>query len=67
MTSYVGSGRTGLGVWSSALLLLLVTGLGGPVGAVSERGKWILDVNSVSFVPVAVAVHFDVSTSVSAL
>ncbi|XP_029026540.1 transmembrane protein 87A-like isoform X3 [Betta splendens] len=47
MASYNGSGRTGLGVWPSALLLLLllVTGLSGPVGAVSESGKWIVDVS----------------------
>ncbi|XP_039985804.1 transmembrane protein 87A isoform X2 [Xiphias gladius] len=46
MASSTGPGRAGPGLWSSALLLLMLTGLTGPVGAVSEPGKWILNVDS---------------------
>lgn len=53
MASFAGPGRTGPGLWSWPLLLLLLTGLKGPVGAVTEAGKWILDINSVSFPDVA--------------
>ncbi|CAG02102.1 unnamed protein product [Tetraodon nigroviridis] len=46
MASFVGPGRTGPGLGSWPLLLLLLTGLKGPVSAISEAGKWILDVDS---------------------
>ncbi|XP_041653589.1 transmembrane protein 87A isoform X2 [Cheilinus undulatus] len=46
MAGSVGPGRTGPGLWSSVLLLMMLTGLRGPASAVSEPGKWILDVNS---------------------
>lgn len=61
MASFSGPGRTGLGLWSSALLLLVVTELSGPVNAVSEPGKWILNIDSVSSVSVAVTVDFNMS------
>ncbi|XP_031728350.1 transmembrane protein 87A isoform X4 [Anarrhichthys ocellatus] len=44
MASSAGLGRTGLGLWSLALLLVLV--LIGTVGSVSEPGKWILNIDS---------------------
>ncbi|XP_044059871.1 transmembrane protein 87A-like isoform X2 [Siniperca chuatsi] len=46
MASSAGPGRTGPGLWSLALLLLVLMGLSGPVSAVSEPGKWILNVDS---------------------
>uniref|UniRef100_UPI0037E76291 transmembrane protein 87A n=1 Tax=Semicossyphus pulcher TaxID=241346 RepID=UPI0037E76291 len=46
MAGSTGPGRTRTGLWSSALLLLVLTGLNGPVCAVSEPGKWILNVDS---------------------
>ena len=50
MASSAGPGRGGPGLWSSVLLLLLgLTGMSVPVGAVSEPGKWIVNVDSVSF------------------
>lgn len=55
MASSAGPGRTGPGFWSSALLLLVLAGLNGPVNAVSEPGKWFLNVDSVSFLIVATA------------
>lgn len=48
MASFAGPGRVGSGLWSWPLLLLLLTGLKGPVSAISEAGKWTLDVDSVS-------------------
>lgn len=44
----MGPGRTGPGLWPWPLLLLLLPGQNGPVSAISEAGKWILDVDSVS-------------------
>ncbi|XP_032366533.1 transmembrane protein 87A [Etheostoma spectabile] len=42
-----GPGRTGPGLWSSALVLtVLLAELVLPGGAVSEPGKWVLNVNS---------------------
>ncbi|XP_049432211.1 transmembrane protein 87A-like [Epinephelus fuscoguttatus] len=46
MASSSGPGLTGPGLWSSALLLLMLTGLIGPIGAVSEPGKWVVNVDS---------------------
>nr|XP_046246104.1 transmembrane protein 87A-like [Scatophagus argus]XP_046246105.1 transmembrane protein 87A-like [Scatophagus argus] len=46
MASYAGPGRYRPGVWSSAMLLLVLTGQTRPVSAVSEQGKWILNVDS---------------------
>ncbi|XP_029699400.1 transmembrane protein 87A isoform X2 [Takifugu rubripes] len=46
MASFAGPGRTGPGLWSWPLLLLLLPGQNGPVSAISEAGKWILDVDS---------------------
>ncbi|KAK2846535.1 hypothetical protein Q5P01_009534 [Channa striata] len=46
MASSTGPGRTSSGRWSSVLLLLVLTVLSGRVSAVSEPGKWILNVNS---------------------
>ncbi|XP_076590898.1 transmembrane protein 87A isoform X2 [Chaetodon auriga] len=46
MASSKDPGRTGPVLWSSALLLLALMGLSGPVSAVSEPGKWILKVDS---------------------
>ncbi|KAK1900594.1 Transmembrane protein 87A [Dissostichus eleginoides] len=49
MASSAGPGRGGPGLWSSVLLLLLgLTGMSVPVGAVSEPGKWIVNVDSES-------------------
>lgn len=48
MASFAGPGRAGSGLLSWPLLLLLLTGLKGPVSAISEAGKWTLDVDSVS-------------------
>lgn len=53
MASSVGPGRLAPGLLSSVLLLLVLTGLSGPVSAVSQPGKWILDVDSVSFLVTA--------------
>lgn len=53
MAGFVGPGRTGPGLWSLPLLLLLLPGHNGPVSAISEAGKWILDVDSVSSANVA--------------
>ncbi|XP_030007373.1 transmembrane protein 87A isoform X1 [Sphaeramia orbicularis] len=46
MASSSGPGRTGPGLWSSALVLVLLTGRFGPVRGVSEPGKWLLDIDS---------------------
>ncbi|XP_075328893.1 transmembrane protein 87A isoform X2 [Odontesthes bonariensis] len=46
MAALAGPGRTGSGLRSSALFFVLLAGLSGPVPAVSEPGKWILDVDS---------------------
>ncbi|XP_027136313.1 transmembrane protein 87A isoform X2 [Larimichthys crocea] len=46
MSSRAGPDRAGPGLRSSAVLLLLLTGLIGPVRAVSERGKWTVDIDS---------------------
>ncbi|XP_050921564.1 LOW QUALITY PROTEIN: transmembrane protein 87A-like [Lates calcarifer] len=46
MASSTGPGRAGPGLLSSLLLLLVLAWLSGPVGAVSERGKWILDIDN---------------------
>ncbi|KAF3847167.1 hypothetical protein F7725_020195 [Dissostichus mawsoni] len=48
MASSAGLGRGGPGLWSSVLLLLGLTGMSVPVGAVSEPGKWIVNVDSES-------------------
>lgn len=53
MASSAGPGRHAPGLLSSVLLLLVLTGLSGPVSAVSQPGKWILDVDSVSFLVTA--------------
>lgn len=53
MASFAGPGRTGPGLGSWPLLLLLLTGLKGPASAISEAGKWILDVDNVSVPNVA--------------
>lgn len=59
MASSSGPGRTGPGLRSSVLLLLVLvlTELSGPVVAVSEPGKWILNIDSVSFDSVAATWH----------
>ncbi|TMS07592.1 Transmembrane protein 87A [Larimichthys crocea] len=46
MSSRAGPDRAGPGLRSCAVLLLLLTGLIGPVRAVSERGKWTVDIDS---------------------
>ncbi|XP_035535539.1 transmembrane protein 87A-like [Morone saxatilis] len=46
MASSSGPGRTGPGLWAPVLLLLVLSGPSGPVGAVSEPGKWIQSVDS---------------------
>lgn len=46
MAGSAAAGRAGPGLWASALLLVLLTGLSGPVRAVSEPGKWMLNVDS---------------------
>ncbi|KAM7398828.1 hypothetical protein PAMP_018137 [Pampus punctatissimus] len=46
MASSASPGRTEPGLWSWLLLLLVLTGLSGPVNAASEPGKWILNVDS---------------------
>ncbi|CAJ1066290.1 transmembrane protein 87A isoform X2 [Xyrichtys novacula] len=46
MAGSAGPGRAGSGLWSSVLFLLLVIELNGPVCAVSEPGKWVLNVDS---------------------
>ncbi|XP_054868395.1 transmembrane protein 87A-like isoform X2 [Amphiprion ocellaris] len=48
MAGSAGPGRSGPGLWSSALLLLLLAALWAPVVSVSEPGKWIVDVDSES-------------------
>lgn len=53
MASSTGPGRAGPGLLSSLLLLLVLAWLSGPVGAVSERGKWILDIDNVSYLLVS--------------
>ncbi|XP_026154970.1 transmembrane protein 87A isoform X2 [Mastacembelus armatus] len=45
MSRSAGLGPAVPGFWSSVLLLVLAV-LNGPVGAVSEKGKWILDVDN---------------------
>ncbi|XP_051255610.1 transmembrane protein 87A-like isoform X2 [Dicentrarchus labrax] len=46
MASSTAPGRTGPGLWYPGLLLLLLSGQSGPVGAVSEPGKWIQKIDS---------------------
>ncbi|KAM7412542.1 hypothetical protein PAMA_020089 [Pampus argenteus] len=46
MASSAGPGRTEPGLWSWSLLLLVLTGLSGPVNGASEPGKWTLNVDS---------------------
>ncbi|XP_029374257.1 transmembrane protein 87A [Echeneis naucrates] len=46
MASSTGAVRAGPGLCSSVLLLLLLADISGPVSAVSEPGKWILNVES---------------------
>ncbi|XP_062242036.1 transmembrane protein 87A-like [Platichthys flesus] len=46
MAGSTGPGRPGAGLRSPALLLLLLAGVSGPVRAVSEPGKWTLNVDS---------------------
>ncbi|XP_069029274.1 transmembrane protein 87A isoform X1 [Embiotoca jacksoni] len=46
MARSVGPGRAGPGLWSSALLLLVLAAVSGPVRAVSEPGKWIQNIDS---------------------
>ncbi|GLD72758.1 transmembrane protein 87A-like protein [Lates japonicus] len=46
MASSTDPGRAGPGLLSSVLLLLVLAWLSGPVGAVSERGKWIIDIDN---------------------
>ncbi|XP_051813966.1 LOW QUALITY PROTEIN: transmembrane protein 87A-like [Acanthochromis polyacanthus] len=41
-------GRSGPGLWSSMLLLLVLAALWGPVVSVSEPGKWTVNVTSVT-------------------
>lgn len=47
---------TGPGLWCWALVLLMLAEASWPVAAVSEPGKWNLDINSVSFLLVPPAV-----------
>ncbi|MEQ2216963.1 hypothetical protein XENOCAPTIV_027027, partial [Xenoophorus captivus] len=49
MSGSVGPGRTGNGRCFSAVLLLLLMGFTASVWAVSEPGKWTVDIDSVSF------------------
>lgn len=49
MAGSAGPVRSGSALWSSALFLLVLAGCCGPVSGVSEPGKWILNVDSVSF------------------
>ncbi|XP_035987395.1 transmembrane protein 87A isoform X1 [Fundulus heteroclitus] len=46
MADSVGSGRTGSGLCSSAVLLVLLAGVTGPVRATSEPGKWTENIHS---------------------
>ncbi|XP_072247986.1 transmembrane protein 87A isoform X2 [Leuresthes tenuis] len=46
MATLAGPGRTGSGLWSSALLFVLLVVLNGPVPALAEQGKWTLNVDS---------------------
>ncbi|XP_060929063.1 transmembrane protein 87A-like [Limanda limanda] len=46
MLGSTGPGRPGSGLRSPVLLLLLLAGASGPVGAVSEPGRWTLNVDS---------------------
>ncbi|KAM4590256.1 transmembrane protein 87A-like [Fundulus diaphanus] len=46
MAGSVGSGRTGSGLCSSAVLLVLLAGVTGPVRATSEPGKWTENIQS---------------------
>lgn len=56
MASFMGPGRTGPGLRCWALALLMLAEASWPVAAVSEPGKWDLDINSVSFLLVPPAV-----------
>lgn len=47
---------TGPGLWCWALVLLMLAEANWPVAAVSEPGKWDLDINNVSFLLVPPAV-----------
>ncbi|XP_060890286.1 transmembrane protein 87A-like, partial [Labrus mixtus] len=46
MASSAGPRRSGPGLWSSVLLLMLLSVLNGSVCALSEQGKWVLNVDS---------------------
>ncbi|XP_035768134.1 transmembrane protein 87A [Neolamprologus brichardi] len=46
MASFTGPGRTGPGLRCWALVLLMLAEVSWPVAAVSEPGKWDLDINS---------------------
>ncbi|XP_063348783.1 transmembrane protein 87A-like isoform X2 [Pelmatolapia mariae] len=46
MASFAGPGRTGPGLRCWALVLLMLAEASWPVAAVSEQGKWDLDINS---------------------